>query len=62
MKPNRDLEYLGKLQDYYAQNRVLPSFLGIAKLCGLKATSAVAKIVGRLKEAGFLDSTPDWRL
>ena len=62
MKPNRDLEYLLKLQDYYAEHRVLPSFSGIARLIGLKATSAVAKITARLKEAGYLDATPDKRL
>lgn len=48
MKPNRDLEYPLKVQDYYAQHRVLPSFFGIANLIELKATSAVSSIVGLL--------------
>jgi SOS regulatory protein LexA len=59
---NRDDEYLGKLQDYYAQNRVLPSFTSVAKLIGLKSTSAVAAMVNRMKAAGFLDQGPDRRL
>lgn len=59
---NRDNEYLGKLQDYYAQHRVLPSFTSVAKLVGLKSTSAVAAMVSRMKVAGFLDQAPDRRL
>lgn len=59
---NRDHEYLAKLQDYYAQHRVLPSFSGIAKLVGLKTTSAVSTFVRRMKQVGYLDSTPDRRL
>lgn len=58
----RDNQYLDQLRDYYAENGVLPSFAGIASLVGLKATSAVSAMVGRLKEAGFLVSLPDKRL
>ncbi|BBT80287.1 LexA repressor 1 [Aeromonas veronii] len=58
----RDDQYLSLLQDYYAENGVLPSFAGIASLVGLKTTSAVSVMVGRLKEAGFLASMPDRRL
>jgi SOS regulatory protein LexA len=59
---NRDHEYLGMLRDYYAEHRVLPSFSGVAKLVGLKSTSAVSVFVQRMKEDGFLGSTPDRRL
>lgn len=59
---NRDTDYLGSLRDYYAREGVLPSFSGIASLVGLKTTSAVSVMVGRLKEEGFLASTPDRRL
>lgn len=59
---NRDTEYLGKLRDYYAQHRVLPSFSGIARLVGLKSTSAVSAMVDRMKAVGLLESTPDRRL
>lgn len=59
---NRDTEYLGKLQDYYVQHRVLPSFTSVAKLVGLKSTSAVAAMVNRMKVVGMLDQAPDRRL
>lgn len=59
---NQDSVYLEKLRDYYAEHRVFPSFSGIAKLVGLRTTSAVSVLVRRLKESGFLDSTPDRRL
>ncbi len=58
----RDSDYLRKLQDYYALHRVLPSFSTVAKLLGLKSTSAVSAMVGRMKKAGFLAQTPDRRL
>lgn len=58
----RDIEYLSKLRDYYAEHRVLPSFSGIARLVGLKSTSAVSAMVDRMKEAGVLESTPERRL
>jgi repressor LexA len=59
---NRDDQYLAKLRDYYAEHRVLPSFAGVAKLVGLRSTSAVAAMVKRMKEPGYLDSSPDRRL
>lgn len=59
---NRDAEYLGKLQDYYADNGVLPSFSKIAALIGLKSTSAVSVMVDRLKATDHLASTPERRL
>ncbi len=59
---NRDQEHLDKLRDYYAQHRVLPSFSVIAKLVGLKTTSAVSAMVDRMKSAGQLESAPDRRL
>lgn len=58
----RDHEYLGKLRDYYAKHRVLPSFATIASLVGLKSTSAVSAMVKRMKAEGYLDSSPDRRL
>jgi repressor LexA len=59
---NCDNQYLDQLRDYYAENGVMPSFAGIASLVGLNTTSAVSVMVGRLKESGFLVSTPDKRL
>ena len=59
---DRDIAYLNKLRDYYTEQRVLPSFSGVAKLVGLRSTSAVSAMVKRLKERGYLDSSPDRRL
>lgn len=59
---NRDQEHLNKLRDYYAEHRVLPSFSVIAKLVGLKTTSAVSVMVDRMKVAGYLQAAPDRRL
>lgn len=59
---NRDVEYLGRLQDYYAEHGVIPSFSLIASLVGLKTTSAVSVLVSRLKVSGHLAATPERRL
>lgn len=59
---NRDAEYLDLLRDYYAEHRVMPSFSGIARLIGLRTTSAVSAFVARMKKHGFLSSSPDKRL
>jgi repressor LexA len=59
---NRDPEYLATLRDYYADHRVLPSYSAVAKLVGLKSTSAVAAMVHRMKGAGYLESGRDRRL
>lgn len=52
-----DADYLEKLQDYYAQNQVLPSYAAIGKLIGLKSTSSVSAFLGRLKAAGYVETT-----
>jgi repressor LexA len=57
-----DRSYLGRLQDYYARHRALPSYASIGQLLGLKSKSSVAAMVARLKLAGYLDTTPDRRL
>ena len=59
---NRDDQYLAKLRDYYALHHVLPSFGTVAKLLGLKTTSAVAAMANRMKATGHLASSPDRRL
>jgi len=60
MEPDR--KYLSRLQDYYATNRVLPTYSTIGRLVGLKSKSSVAALVRRLKEAGFLELTRERRL
>ena len=54
--------YLEKLQDYYAEHRVIPSYSVLATLWGVSAKSWVAECVKRFEEAGFLDWTPDKQL
>jgi repressor LexA len=57
-----DGQYLARLQDYYAKHQVLPSYARIGALVGLNSKASVAGMVARLKENGFLKSTPDRRL
>jgi SOS regulatory protein LexA len=57
-----DGQYLGRLRDYYAKHRVLPSYSAIGELVGLSSKASVAEMIGRLKSERFLDSSPDRRL
>jgi SOS regulatory protein LexA len=57
-----DRQYLSRLQDYYAQHKVLPSYARIGALVGLNSKASVAGMVLRLKGEGFLESSPDRRL
>ncbi len=59
---NKDSEYLKKLQDYYSEHRILPSFSGIGTLVGMKSKSAVSAMVGRLINVDFLAYAPDRRI
>ena len=59
---SNDRSYVAALQDYYARHRALPSYASIGSLLGLRSKSSVAALVGRLKLAGLLESTPDRRL
>ena len=61
-KAQRDAEYLEKLQDYYAEHKVIPSYSVLAALWGLSAKSWVSECVKRFEEAGYLDWTPDKQL
>jgi len=61
-KPQRDREYLDKLQDYYAEHKVIPSYSVLAGLWGVSAKSWVSECVKRFEEAGFVDWTPDRQL
>ncbi|WP_410498248.1 LexA family protein [Chitinibacter sp. S2-10] len=60
--PNRDHEYLGKLQDYYTDYRSIPSYAVIGELLGMASKSAVSALVKRLTLAGYIEMTPDKRL
>ena len=59
---SHDSDYLGRLQDYFAEHRSLPSFSHMARLLGLRSVSSAHAVAGRLKLAGFLQTTPDRRL
>lgn len=52
----KDSIYLGRLQDYYASHRLIPSYANIGKLLSLNSKASVAALVGRLKRQGYLDS------
>lgn len=56
---NKDPEHLARLQDYYAQNRRIPSYQRLADLFGFASKAASRKLLDRLSEAGFVDRTPD---
>ena len=59
---DNNANYLAKLQDYYAENGVLPPYSTIMLLLGFKSKSPVAALVAKLKLAGFLEATPEKRL
>jgi SOS-response transcriptional repressor LexA len=61
-KASLDHAYLEKLQDYYAEHRVIPSYSVLATLWGISAKSWVAECVKRFEEAGYLAWTPDNQL
>ena len=62
LKPAVDPAYLEKLQDYYAEHKVIPSYSVLAALWGISAKSWVSECVKRFEEAGYLDWTPDNQL
>jgi len=55
-------QYLEKLQDYYAEHKVIPSYSVLAGLWGVSAKSWVSECVKRFEEAGYLGWTPDRQL
>lgn len=58
---NKDPFYLGRLQDYYALHRVIPSYAGIGDLVGVSKRAAV-KFVDRMIAIGYLSKAPDGRV
>lgn len=57
--PERDADYLGRLRDYYAENRRIPSFQRIATLMGFASKAAASKLMDRLAAVGFFERSPD---
>jgi SOS-response transcriptional repressor LexA len=62
MPPVNPRELIDALRDYYAAHGVLPSYSTLSELAGIKAKSWTHTLVAQLREAGFLDVTPDKRL
>ena len=62
MQPLDIFSYLGKLQDYYARERIIPSTTQLSVLWNVKARSWTHQIVQRLKEEGFLENAAGGRL
>lgn len=56
---NRDFVHLNRLRDYYARHRAWPSYARLGEVLGLRAKSAVFKLLHRLQEAGYVYHTPD---
>ena len=56
-----DAAYLARLQDYYVRWRVLPAYGPLQAVLGLASRSAVAKVLDRLRGAGFLERHPHHR-
>lgn len=56
--PNRDIEHLAKLRQYYTETRRIPSLARIGELMGFSAPAA-KKFIDRLSNEGFLTRTPD---
>ena len=61
-RPLNDHQHLASLQQYYAENRVLPSYAHLMGLLGIASKSAVKKVLERLAGAGMIERTAqgDW--
>ncbi len=57
--PNNDPDHLARLQDYYVDNRRIPSYQRICELLGFASKAAAKKLLQRLETAGYVDRTPD---
>ena len=56
-----DAAYLARLQDYYARWRSLPAYEPLQAVLGLASRAGIGKVLHRLRDAGFLERTPDGR-
>lgn len=55
----KDVEYLSRLQDYYADWKSIPSYASLCEVFGIASKSWVKAILDRLSKAGYLERTPD---
>lgn len=58
----KDKKYFGQLQDYFAENKYLPSYSYMLQMFGVASKETIGKFVARMKLQGFLDQGPDKRL
>ena len=47
VSPNKDEDYLGRLRDYYAENRRIPSLQRLAELMQFASKTASRKLLER---------------
>lgn len=57
-KPDKTLEYLEKLKQYFYKHGILPNFDTVKDLLALKSKGSVTKFFNKLLEKGLL--TKDW--
>ena len=62
MGSDDDRQRLGRLQAYYAEHRVIPSYARIGTLVGMRSKQGVSRLIDRLQSQGFLDKSPDGHL
>ena len=55
----KDREYLGQLQDYYAASQRIPSLQRVCGLMGFSSKAAAKKLLHRLEAENFILRTPD---
>ena len=58
----KNLERLGKLRDYFAEYRSLPSYRYMQGLLGIRSKETIGKFIAKLKEENFLEEAPDKKL
>lgn len=56
---DKDRDYLGRLQDYYANSRRIPSYARLAELMGFASKTAAMKLLARLEAQQYVERTPD---
>lgn len=61
-RPNIDHDHLGRLRDYYARHRTLPSYAGLSEALGFRTKNAAFRLAGRLIASGHLEAGPGGRL
>ncbi|MDP3759734.1 MAG: S24 family peptidase [Ramlibacter sp.] len=61
-RPNCDADYLARLRDCYAANRLMPTFAQIRDLLGFASKAAVTRLVSRLCVMGYVEQTEAGRL